>query len=217
MSPLHIIGNLAFILVACSFMVKDMLWLRTLSITASTFSLFYNYNVAGNPLWVPISWNLFFMSLNIYHVVGIIRGKRSIQLSEKERDLYQLSFSSLSLMEFSKLMKIGAWKNIDPGAIIINEDQKMTELMMIYNGRVEVIVAGKVVNELKDGHFIGEMSFLSDGVASASIKVKLPTEFIVWNQAALKTLMKSSPSIIYSLQAAMGEQIAKNLKDKNRS
>ncbi len=215
MSYLHVIGNIAFILVALSFMVKDMLWLRALSIMASTCSIFYNSNVAATPLWVPISWNMFFMSLNVYHIVNIIRGNRSIHLNEKEKELFSLAFSNLSLMEFSKLMKIANWKVIAPEVTIIEENQPMTELLMIYNGDVEVIVASKKVNELKDGQYVGEMSFLSDGVASATVKTKRQTEIVTWGQKELKDLMKRNPSIIYSLQASMGEQMAKSLKAKN--
>jgi hypothetical protein len=71
------------------------------------------------------------------------------------------------------------------------------------------------VNELKDGQYVGEMSFLSDGVASATVKTKRQTEIVTWGQKELKDLMKRNPSIIYSLQASMGEQMAKSLKAKN--
>lgn len=217
MSPLHLLGNLAFILVACSFMVKDMLWLRLISISASSCSIIYNYNVAGLPLWVPISWNLFFISLNLYHIFKIIYGNRSIHLNAKEKDLYQLLFSALNLIEFSKLIKMGEWKNVPPDEIIVKEKQLMTDLFLIYNGTVEVIVNDKKVNELKDGQFIGEMSFLSNEAASATVKALHPTEYIKWNQKQLKELMNRNPSIIYSLQAAMGTQLSLALKNKNNS
>lgn len=215
MSPIHIIGNLAFILIALSFMVKDMLWLRTLSVVASCCSIFYNANVTDHVLWVPIGWNSFFMSLNLYHIINIIRGNKSIHLTDKEKEIFELAFPNLSLLEFSKLIRIAEWKNIDTNIVFINEKQKMSDLYMIYNGSVDVLVSEKKVNELKDGQFIGEMSFLSDGIASASIKTNVPTEVIIWNQLKLKDLMKRNPSIIYSLQSSMGEQMAKSLKEKN--
>ena len=39
-------GHLAFGLIAFSFLVKDILWLRVVSILASLFSVFYNYTSA---------------------------------------------------------------------------------------------------------------------------------------------------------------------------
>jgi len=38
-------GHLAFGLIAFSFLVKDIFWLRIVSIIASLFSVFYNYTI----------------------------------------------------------------------------------------------------------------------------------------------------------------------------
>lgn len=115
------------------------------------------------------------------------------------------------------MIKMGEWKQSNPGEILIKEKQIMTDLYLIYNGKVEILVADKKVNELKDGQFIGEMSFLSNEVASATVKTMYPTEYLKWNQAKLKELMSRNPSIIYSLQAAMGSQLTQALNSKNNS
>jgi hypothetical protein len=212
---IHIIGNLAFILVACSFMVKDILWLRLLSVTASLCSITYSSNVAATPLWVPISWNLFFISLNFYHVVKIIYGNRRIVLSDIEREVYQTSFPELNLIEFSKLIHLGKWMEAVPGTVLIEEGQVMIDLLLIYNGRVDILVNGKLVNQLKDGQFIGEMSFLSNKPASATVKAALPTKYISWKQKDLKELVSRNPAIIFSLQSAMGVQMSLAINEKN--
>lgn len=220
MSLIQFLGNFAFILVACSFMVRDILWLRLLSITASFCSITYNTYVTENPLFVPIFWNLFFIALNFYHVTKIIYGNRKIHLSNKEEELYKMSFSQLNRIEFSKLIRMGEWKKVDAGAVLIKEDQPVSELLMIYNGNVEILVKDhdslKKVNELKDGQFVGEMSFLSSSMATATVKTIHPTEFVSWNQKNLKELMTRNPSLLFSLQAAMGTQITEALKIKNK-
>lgn len=227
MTPIHYLGNLAFILVACSFMVKDILWLRLLSVTGSLCSIGYNTYVTTQPLWVPISWNLFFISLNFYHITKIIYGNRTIALNEKELELYQMSFGQLNLIEFSKLIRMGQWKKAESGVDLIKEDQIMEELLMIYNGHVDVVVKDndknnkneteKIVNHLKDGQFIGEMSFLSNHPATATVRTVHPTEYVSWKQKDLKELMARNPSLLFSLQAAMGAQITKALKTKNKN
>lgn len=216
MPLIHIIGNLAFILVACSFMVKDIIWLRFISITASICSIFYNSHVTASPLWVPISWNLIFISLNFYHITKIIYGNRKVKLSSIELELYQMSFSALNLMEFSKLIRMGEWRKAEVGTILIEEGQVMEELLMIYSGRVDILVKNKKVNELKDGQFIGEMSFLSNHQASATVKTVLPTEYVSWKQKDLKALVSRNPAIVFSLQAAMGAQMSLAIKEMNR-
>ncbi len=216
MTLIQVFGNLAFLLVAFSFMVKDMLWLRALSITASLCSIVYNSNAALNPLWVPIGWNLFFISLNIYHVVKIIFGNRRLKLTNKEDELYRMSFSQLNPIEFAKLIRIGEWKKAPSGSIIVEQGQEMEDLMMIYNGRVDVLANGKKVNELKDGQFIGEMSYLTNKPASANIVAMHDTEYVCWKQKVLKDLLKRNPSLIFSLQAAMGLQLTNVLIAKNQ-
>jgi ABC-type cobalt transport system substrate-binding protein len=212
---IHILGNLAFILVACSFMVKDILWLRFLSVTGSLCSIIYNGSVTDHPLWVPICWNLFFISLNFYHITKIIYGNRKIDLNKKELEL-----SQLNLIEFAKLVRMGEWKKAKEGVVLINEDQEMDALLMIYNGQVEVLVKDndttKKVSILKDGQFIGEMSFLSNRPATATVRTLHPTEYVLWKQKDLKALLNRNPSLLFSLQAAIGVQVIQALTSQNK-
>ena len=66
-------GHLAFGLIALSFLVKDILWLRIVSIVASLFSVFYNWVIPAEPMWIPIGWNFVFVLLNLYHIAIIAR------------------------------------------------------------------------------------------------------------------------------------------------
>jgi CRP-like cAMP-binding protein len=216
----NIFGNLAFILIAGSFMVKDMLWLRSLSVTASFASLFYNFTVTATPLWTPIFWNFFFITLNVYHVSKILLESRGITFTPKETELYDLLFSSLSPLEFMKLNKICTWKKAKVGDVLIKEGEKVEALMLIYNGCCNIVVVDNdskeshSVAELKDGQFIGEMSFLTEKDATATVIVHHPTEYLTWNQSELKSLMSRNPSLVFSLQKAMGTQITNALKGK---
>ena len=60
-----IAGHLAFGLIAFSFLVRDILWLRIISILASLFSVFYNWAIPIEPMWIPIGWNFVFVGLNV--------------------------------------------------------------------------------------------------------------------------------------------------------
>jgi hypothetical protein len=215
MSSVHIFGNLAFLMIACSFMVKDILWLRLLSIAGSIFSIIYNCYVSSSILWEPIRGNLFLMSLNIYHIVKIIYGNRQLVLSKKEEELYHLSFSGLNKIEFAKLVRAGNWKLAKAGESIVHQGEMLDHLMMIFNGTVDIEVNGKRVNQLKDGQFIGEMSYLTNKPASADVRANYDTEYISWTHEELKALMKRNPSLIFSLQSAMGLQLSNVLIAKN--
>ena len=63
-----IVGHLAFGLIAFSYLVKDIMYLRVLSIVASSFGMFFNYTVPAEPMWLPIGWNALFVFVNLYHI-----------------------------------------------------------------------------------------------------------------------------------------------------
>ena len=152
---------------------------------------------------------------SIYHILKIIYGNRKLVLNKKEEELYQLSFSGLNKIEFAKLVRAGSWKIARAGETIVLQGELLDHLMMIFNGTVDIEVSGKTVNQLKDGQFIGEMSYLTNKPASADVKASFDTEYISWKHAELKELMKRNPSLIFSLQSAMGLQLSNVLIAKN--
>jgi len=210
-----ILGNLSYLLVACSFMVRDILLLRGLSIMASCCGIFYSSTVSDTPLWTPIIWSCVFISLNVYHISRLILENRGIEFNDKEQELYQTVFASLSPLEFKKLNDIAEWIQVPEGTKIVEKGQKMRDLYLIYSGVTDVVVDGKNVAQLKDGQYVGEMSFMTEGDATASVVSHYPTEYLKWDQKGLKALMSRNPSLLFSLQSTMGKQLSKAVSQKN--
>ena len=202
-----IAGHLAFGLIAFSFLVKDILWLRIVSILASLFSVFYNWVIPIEPMWIPIGWNFVFVGLNLYHIAIIIYEKRPIKMAPKDKELYETLFKDLSPVEYLKISKVAQWKKYKSGETIIKQEHLVPDLILIYNGTVDVVVDNKKVAELKDGQFVGEMSFLTEKLATATCIVKHNTECLVWKQPEFKELLKRNPSLYYTIQSLLSNQL----------
>ena len=202
-----IAGHLAFGLIAFSFLVKDILWLRLVSILASSFSVFYNWVIPIEPMWIAIHWNFVFIALNLYHIAVIIYEKRPIKMAPKDKELYETLFKELSPVEYLKISKVAQWKTYKSGETIIRQEHMVPDLILIYNGTVDVAVDGKSVARLKDGQFVGEMSFLTEKSATATCIVKHDTECLVWKQPEFKDLLKRTPSLYYTIQGLLSNQL----------
>ena len=202
-----IAGHLAFGLIAFSFLVKDILWLRLVSILASSFSVFYNWVIPAEPMWLAINWNFVFISLNLYHIAVLIYEKRPIKMAPKDKELYETLFKDLSPVEYLKITKIANWKKFKAGETLIREAHLVTDLILIYNGTVDVMTKGKKVAQLKDGQFVGEMSFLTEKSATATCVIKHDTECILWKQPEFKELLKRNPSLYYTIQGLLSNQL----------
>ena len=202
-----IAGHLAFGLIAFSFLVKDILWLRVVSILASLFSVFYNYFIPVEPMWLAINWNIVFVLVNLYHIAVIIYEKRPIKMAPKDKELYETLFKELSPVEYLKISKVAEWKKYKSGEMLIRQEHLVPDLILIYNGTVDVAVDGEKVAELKDGQFVGEMSFLTEKSATADCIVKHNSECLVWKQKEFKELLKRNPSLYYSIQSLLSNQL----------
>ena len=216
MNVATVAGHLAFGLIAFSFLVKDILYLRFVSLLASLFSVFYNFYIPVEPMWLPIGWNFVFVALNLYHIAVIIYEKRPVQMSPKHKELYETMFNDMTPVEFLKITKIADWTHFKSGEIITQQTHKVPDLNLIYNGTVDVAVDCKKVAELKDGQFIGEMSFLTEKPATATCIVKHDSEVLVWKQEQFKELLKRNPSLYFTIQSLLSAQVSSALVSSSK-
>ncbi len=200
-------GHLAFGLIAFSFLVKDILYLRLLSVIASVFSVFYNYTIPAEPMMIAIGWNFVFVAVNVYHIAIIIYEKRPVKMDPKDQELYETLFKAMTPVEFLKIRKAAQWQSFVDNEKIIRQGTLVADLVLIYNGTVDVVVGKRVVAQLKDGQFVGEMSFLTEKPATATCIVKHNTECLVWKQREFKDLLKRNPSLYFTIQSVLSSQI----------
>ena len=90
------------------------------------------------------------------------------------------------------------------------------DLYLIYNGTVDVIVDNEEIAELKDGEFVGEMSFLTEKVATATCKVKYDAQCLVWKQKEFKELLKRNPSLYFTIQSVLSAQVSDKLVSSSK-
>jgi hypothetical protein len=204
-------GHLAFGLIAFSFLVKDIFWLRIVSIIASLFSVFYNYVIPLEPMWLAINWNFIFIVVNIYHIAIILYEKREVKMDDKDQELYDTLFKEMTPVEYLKISRAAKWEMVKAGQRIITQGMPVPDLYLIYNGTVDVLVDKDQIAELKDGEFVGEMSFLTEKVATATCKVRYDAQCLVWKQKEFKELLKRNPSLYFTIQSVLSAQVSDKL------
>lgn len=210
-----LLGNLAFALIALSYLVRDIFWLRSISIVSSLASIVYSYAALSEPLWINIIWNVVFIGVNVTWIVVIVKERRSVSFSEEEKELYNTLFGTFSPVEFMKLLRIGEWKTCTPGEVLIVEQQPAPHMMLIYNGEVEVTLKDKKIATLKDGAFVGEMSFLTGNLPTATVRATKETRCLAWSKEQLRKLLNRNPSMWATLQGVLSTDLTKKLMLKD--
>jgi hypothetical protein len=194
-----------------AYLLKDMLWLRLLAILSCFAGIAFNYLVPATPLWTVIYWNLLFILINVVQIGIIIKERTGIHFTEEEKELHDTLFKNFAPFEFMKLMRVGKWLEAKQGEILATEQKPIDSIMLIYNGLVEVQSKGKELARLKDGNFIGELSFITGGAATATVKALQPTRYVAWPKEAISQLLNRNPSMRFAMQAMLSTDLSKKL------
>lgn len=217
MSLVDFFGHFAFALIALSYLVKEIFYLRVLSVFACVAGISYNYFAPPEPLWTPIFWNGAFIVVNAVQLYVIWRERRGVEFSEEQKEIYQTIFKSFSPLEFAKLMRVSRWFDVEQGATLITEKKETKFVYLIYNGEVSVLIGGKEVARLKDGAFVGEMSFITGNLPSATVKTTKPTRLVAWSKDELRALLKRNPAMESTMHAALSADLSRKLAPSSAS
>jgi hypothetical protein len=194
-----------------SYTVKDILWLRLLTVAAGACLLAYYY-LSPSPLWAAIAWNLLFSAINLYQIYVLLLERRPVRLRDEEHRLYQLVFRALLPREYLRLLRLGRWQDAPASERMVKKGQPLDRVMVIYSGRAAVEVDGRPAVFLTDGQFVGEMSFLTDQHPSADVVAVEPTRYVWWPKAELRKALQHNPELRATIQLVIGTDLVSKLR-----
>ena len=204
--------HIANVLYLFSYSMRDILWLRILTIAAACFMLPYFY-YQPTPLYPPIFWNLIFVALNAYWIARLFLERRPVKLSDDERQLCQIAFRTLTPREIKKILKLSSWEDAVPGECFVSQNAPLEKLILIYSGNANVEIDDKKIGQLHAGQFIGELSYFTDEVAAANVVATEAIRYVSWPKDRLKSFLEKDSDLRAAFQIILGSVLAARLKD----
>lgn len=206
--------HLGFALLAASYLVRDMLWLRTIAVCSSMLMITFNLIAYKFPIWGIVGWNVFFISINIYNLVKLVRERANITFDQREQSVYDAVFPHLAPHQFRKLVDLVDWRELQPGGVLASDGEHIDALNFIVSGRAAVQVGGQTVAEIAAGDFVGEMAYLSGQPASADVVVTEAALVAAWPTEPLKALTERDVAVRMALQGALAGDLVEKLRNK---
>jgi hypothetical protein len=200
----------ANVLYLLSYLVKDILWLRLLTVVAGLMLMTWAF-FQPTPLWVSLAWNSVFLLINVYQSWMLILERRPVKLSERDLRLYQLVFRALTPREYLKLLALGRWEDAKADARLVERAQGLDRLMVIASGRAAVRV-GERSFELGEGRFIGEMSFITGEAPTADVFAVDAVRYVSWPKKELTKFLADHPTLRAAWQAVLGADLVNKLR-----
>lgn len=204
-----VLVQFAFLFYSLGFLARDELWLRCLLLTGTSFYLLYYYNIDEAPLWDAIFTSGILGLINLSMIIILIFERTTFAMDEQTAKTYQ-SFDTLSPGQFRNVMKFATTSVATKDTKLSIQGQDIEQLYLITDG--EARVAKETGNSvLPAPFFIGEIGFLLDGKASASVSALTGSSYACWQTADLRKLMDSSPAIRNAMIALFSRDLAEKL------
>ena len=205
------IGNVCYLILAISYGVSSIYWLRGLAIVALGLESIYFFFGSDTPLWVGIGWNAIFIAMNVLQLALLLHRRIRVRIDEEERLLHRGLFSELPVAEFKLLLRLGHWRDVPEGSRLATQNQPVQDVMVIISGAARVEVDGKLVALLQPGNFVGEMSFLTKGNALADVTTVNPTRLFCIEKGKLQSLFHGSAELDTAFHRIIGQDLVRKL------
>lgn len=204
----HLIHVGAVLYLIC-FLFRDQIALRTFAIAGDFAYMAYYYSASSSPLWEAIFWIIPNMGINIVMIALILRDRRMTSLSDHEMTLFQ-NLRGLTPGQFRRLMKLGRWERLEEGRAITKEGQLLDRLYYVLDGGVEVNKSGRAI-DVDPAVFIGELAYLRDKPATATVTVKPRAVLVSWAHAELRRACDKDGELKNALLTLLNSDLAEKV------
>lgn len=207
-------GHLSYILIAVSYWLTDIFWLRVVAVVGLSLEIVY-FLMSGGDLRAGIGWDLVFIAINLYQLYRLVQERLSLRLPEKDRDLLRKVLAGLNDGQIARLLGAGALYDLPAGTTLAEENEALEKLYFICDGRVSVTISGRAVSQLEGGNFVGEVAFLTERPATATVVAETPLRALAFDRDTLKQFFKNETEVAGLIYQLIGRELAHKIKVSN--
>lgn len=195
---------------------KKIIYLRIVLVLAGILELWYFAMTAPVDLLTSIIWGLLFVLINIFMIGLYIYEHKALSLKDDEAKLYYMVFNKMEKLLFKKLIKSGHWMVFPVNSILIKENDTTSSLLLLFEGKIQIEAGGKTVTILNPGSFIGEISFLTGGTATATAISQTEVRLFSWDKNSLIQLLGQNPHMDVEMMKIFSSDLVTKLINANK-
>ncbi|MGB6766741.1 MAG: cyclic nucleotide-binding domain-containing protein [Methyloceanibacter sp.] len=145
----------------------------------------------------------------------IPRPKLSLRLPEAEREALRSVFTGLDDVQIARLLVAGRFNDIAKGTMLAEENKPLETLFFICTGHVKVTIAGREVAHLEKGNFVGEIAFLTEKPATATVVAEDSVRALVFERAELNQFFRNEAEVAGLVYQLLGRELAQKIRVSN--
>lgn len=207
------VGHFAYLLLVISMLMRSITWLRIFVILSAIVALAYGAIWLHDP--VTVFWEGMLIVVNVVQIFIIWYTNRRVQFNEDERRLIAERLNTLSPREARRLLDMGLWIDALPGTDLTEQGQPVHHLVYLLSGEVTIEVDGRTVGRCEPGNFVGEMSLVDGGPASATAKVAQEAYCWMIPTDRLRKLRREASPLMAALEVGIAHDLKRKILASN--
>jgi CRP-like cAMP-binding protein len=207
-------GHLSYLLIAISYWMTNIFWLRVVAVIGLALEILY-FVFSGGDLRTGIGWDLIFIYINLYQLYRLVKDRLSLRLPEADRELLRKVLVGLDDAQIARLLVASELCDIAEGTTLAKENHELEKLFFICSGRVKVRIAGRELSQLEAGNFVGEVAFLTERPATATVIAVSPVRALAFERGKLNQFFKNETEVAGLIYQLIGRELAHKMKVSN--
>jgi hypothetical protein len=207
-------GHVSYVLIAVSYWMTNILWLRLVAVIGLALEIVYFF-LSGGDLRAGIGWDLVFIGINLYQIYRLVNDRLSLRLPQADRELLRRVLTGLDDAQIARLLVASNFYDIPEGTMLAEENQELQTLFFICSGRVKVSIAGREVSHLEGGNFVGEVAFLTERPATATVIAESSVRGLAFERDKLNQFLKNETEVAGLIYQLIGRELAHKIKVSN--
>ncbi len=163
---------------------RNQMYLRALLLVSVAVSIIDHMFVRQGANVNSLVWDVVALTINLWVLVQLVLDRTHIGLTAEEEQLFQ-AWGSLSPGEFRKLLRLANWCTADETSLLTSEGETPDRLFYVLDGEI-LLIKGERDLSLAAPAFIGEVAFVKERPASATVRVAPGGRYVAWSSAALR-------------------------------
>jgi CRP-like cAMP-binding protein len=207
-------GTLALAVIALSYAMTRMFWLRVAAVAGLFLGIAYLY-LTGGDVMLAVGWALVFIGINLFQLFWLVRERASLRLPPKDAPLLREALAGLDDSQIAKLLKAADWMDAQPGDLLTKQDAAVDALYFLCSGRASVVVNGSFVTYLEKGAFVGEIAYLTNNLATATVVIDEPSRILAFSKARMAKVTATDSQISGIIYQLLGRDLAVKMRRSN--
>jgi hypothetical protein len=207
-------GHISYLLIAISYWLTEIFWLRVVAVVGLSLEILYFWH-SGGDLRTGIGWDLIFILINLYQVYRLVKDRLSLRLPESDRELLRRVLTGLDDSQIARLLNAGAFCDLTNGTTLARENEALKTMFFICSGRARVMIGGRDVSRLEKGSFVGEVAFLTDKPATATVIAEDDVRALAFDGNVLRQFFHKETEVAGLIYQLLGRELANKIKVSN--